>query len=81
MLSYIILLVAVTATLFEDASNAKLLGGQDMVTIDGVETIVDAAASCGFQDGLSRSDKTKAAGLCYYWHEADHTISTWATGV
>lgn len=72
---------AVTATLFEDASNAKLLGGQQILTIDGMATAVYAAASCGFQDGLHSATASKAAGICYYWHAIDHSTSTWASAM
>jgi hypothetical protein len=71
----------VTATLFEDATNAKLLGAQDVVLVDGKQSTVAAAASCGFQNGLSGSEKKKEAGMCYYWHIEDHMTTTWATGV
>lgn len=81
MASYCFFSAAVTATLFEDATNAKLLGGQDVITANGMETTVAAAASCGFRDGINDSQKSKAAGLCVYWHAAAYTASTWTTAV
>jgi hypothetical protein len=72
---------AVTATLIEDATNAELLGGQRVMTIDGKKEEVYAAASCGFADGLQSGHQSKSAGYCVYWYVQDHVTSTWASAV
>lgn len=72
---------AITATLIEDATNAELLGGQRVITIDGKKEDVYAAASCGFADGLQSGHQSKSAGYCVYWYVQDHVTSTWASAV
>lgn len=71
----------VTATLVEDASNARLIGAQQQTVLHGSTTNVWVAVSCGYQDGMQPTVTAPAAGYCIFYNNADHVTSTWTTAM
>ncbi|PWN93610.1 hypothetical protein FA10DRAFT_264240 [Acaromyces ingoldii] len=70
----------ITATLRQDATDAKLLGGVRTATVNGIATQVWAAASCGFKDGLDKGTNA-AAGYCVYFEVVNGVSTTFSTVV
>lgn len=73
--------IVITATLIQDATRAKMLGGVKTTAVNGVTTQVWGAASCGFRDGILSHSTSAAAAFCYYFEVLDGVSSTFSTAM